>query len=30
MTRKEALDLAEDRDGWRDCVARCASLHGKD
>jgi len=26
---REAIDLTENRDGWRDCVARCTSLHWK-
>ena len=30
MTWREAIDLAEDREGWRDCVAKCADLHRKD
>ena len=27
MTWSEAIDLAEERDGWKDCVARCAAMH---
>jgi len=30
MTWRETIDLAEDREGWRDCVSRCADLHKKD
>jgi len=30
MLWREAIDMAEDREGWRDCVARCADLHRKD
>ena len=30
MTWRKAIDLVEDREGWRDCVARCADLHRKD
>ena len=30
LTWEDALDAAEDRDGWRKCIARCTALHGKD
>ena len=30
MTLIEAINLAEEREGWRDCVARRAEMHGKD
>ena len=30
MTWSEAIDLADDRDGWKDCVARCAAMHWMD
>ena len=30
MTWGEATELSEDRDGWTDCVARCAELHWMD
>ena len=30
LMRKDALDAAEDRYGWRKCIARCAVLHGKE
>jgi len=30
MTWSEAIDLAEDRQGWKDCVARCAAMHWMD
>jgi len=30
LTWEDALDAAEDRDGWRKCIARCAVQHGKD
>ena len=30
LTWENALDVAEDRDVWRKCIARCAALHGKD
>jgi len=30
VTWREAIDLAEDRERWRDCVARCADMHRKD
>jgi len=29
MTWSEAINLAEDREGWRNCVAQCAEMHGK-
>jgi len=29
LTWEDALDAAEDRDGWRKCIARCAALHGR-
>jgi len=30
MTWKDALDAAEDRDGWRKRIARCPAQHGTD
>src|SRR6218665_2488371 len=27
ISMSEAIDLAEDREGWKDCVARCAAMH---
>ena len=30
MMWSEAINLAEDRDGRRFCVARCAEMHWKD
>ena len=30
MTRREAIDLVEDIDGWRDCLARYAALYRMD
>ena len=27
MIWSEAIDLAEDREGWKDCVSRCAEMH---
>src|SRR6218665_3011228 len=27
MAWSEAIDLAGDREGWKDCVARCAAMH---
>ena len=30
LTRKDALDAAEDRDGWKKRIARCAAQHGTD
>jgi len=29
MTRREAIDLAEDREGWRDCVASVHTSPGR-
>ena len=28
LTWEDALDTAEDRDGWRKRIARCAAQHG--
>ena len=30
LTWEEAEELTTDRDEWRRCVARCATMHGKD
>ena len=30
MTVEDAVDVAMDRGEWRNCLARCADLHGKD
>ena len=30
LTWEDALDAAEDRDGWRKRIARCAAQHGTD
>ena len=30
MTLSEAIDLAENREGWQDCVAGCATMHWMD
>ena len=30
LTWEDALDVAEDRDGWRKRIARCAAQHGTD
>jgi len=30
LTWEDAVDAAEDRVGWKKCIARCAAKHGKD
>ena len=30
MPWSEAIDLAENREGWKDCVARCAAMQWMD
>src|SRR6218665_4000318 len=30
LTWEDALDAADDRDGWRKRIARCAAQHGTD
>jgi len=30
MTWSEAINLAEDKEGWKDCIVGCAEMHGKD
>ena len=30
MMVEHAIEVARDREEWKNCVARCADLHGKD
>jgi len=29
MTVEDAVEVAKDREEWKNCIARCAVLHGK-